>query len=87
MLVPPVPHLPPLVVKRGTTNKSTHDEMLRRAKWNTDKKSSLDGLSHRLSVKPLARVGIFVLEKVNCEISELMPRHLMSVNLTPLLSF
>lgn len=64
MAAPPVPIMPPLAVKRGTSSKFSNDEMLRKAKWNTNKKGG-DGMSHCYSTgKPLGRLGIFVLEKV-----------------------
>eukprot|EP01127_Copromyxa_protea_P015189 TRINITY_DN4330_c0_g1_i2.p1 TRINITY_DN4330_c0_g1~~TRINITY_DN4330_c0_g1_i2.p1 ORF type:complete len:345 (-),score=77.96 TRINITY_DN4330_c0_g1_i2:42-1016(-) len=57
---PPASMAPP-TVKRSTSNFSS-DEMLRRAKWNESKRKG-DGMSHSYSERPLARLGIFVLEK------------------------
>jgi hypothetical protein len=54
---------PPPVFKKGTANKFSHDEMFRKAKWNSAKKEG-DGMSHCFSQQPIARLGVFVLEKV-----------------------
>jgi len=64
MSVPCPPPLPLPSQKRPTQSRVySTEEVIRKAEWNTKKRSG-DGLSHSFAAVPLARLGIFVMEKV-----------------------